>query len=383
MTTYWEQPKLDNFAGTEHFVDFLNGSDSNGGTSTADAWKTIKYAVETGITRDATNGDRINIRDNSTHTVATNIDPQSYAATATYDAPLILQGYTTTPNDGGVAVISVTATNTFMNDSVVDFIIFKDLDISGSIDNDYLLETDRNTWMINCKVVNNGTTDNGAVYLDTGAAHNCYFESYGTNTYAVIGRCNNVVGCYILNRDRNAGISNATMCALNLIKIEGNPSAGDNGISNGGNCIGNAIVCTGGSANSDSNGIFSDGNLVLGNYVEGFGCCFEDNTWNGFAGNFVVGNTYYNVSSVYNSAVREVYTRPTTTSIAWKELTSPLFADAANDDWTVQNVNQFFQNIQIGYEGDVAYQTLRGWEPYFSGLYPVNLNYIPRLRDIR
>ena len=55
---------------------------------------------------DTTNGDRINLLNNSTHDISTAIDLASNRGVGTGSAPVIVQGCTYTPNDGGIATLN-------------------------------------------------------------------------------------------------------------------------------------------------------------------------------------------------------------------------------------------------------------------------------------
>ena len=103
---------VDNFTGTEYYVDAINGSDSTGlseGLTAGNAFQTLHYAIHTGIPfygADTTNGDRINLLNNSTHDISTAIDLVNNRGAGSFPAPVIVQGCTYTPNDGGIATLN-------------------------------------------------------------------------------------------------------------------------------------------------------------------------------------------------------------------------------------------------------------------------------------
>ena len=100
---------VDNFAGTEYYVDAINGSDSTGaseGLTAGNAFQTLYYAIHTGIPfygADTTNGDRVNLLNNSTHNISTAINLSGTRGSGSSTAPVIVQGCTSTPGDGGIA----------------------------------------------------------------------------------------------------------------------------------------------------------------------------------------------------------------------------------------------------------------------------------------
>lgn len=103
---------VDNFTGAEYYVDAINGSDSTGlseGLTAGNAFQTLYYAIHTGIPfygADTTNGDRINLLNNSTHDISTAIDLANNRGSGSNTAPVIVQGCTYTPNDGGIATLN-------------------------------------------------------------------------------------------------------------------------------------------------------------------------------------------------------------------------------------------------------------------------------------
>ena len=95
---------------TEYFVDPLSGSDSNGGSSDADAWLTVQHALDT-ITRNSTNGDRINIKSSATITATSSLSFSSYGSTGTGNM-LYFEGYDSSQGDGGMFSVDLNNTST-------------------------------------------------------------------------------------------------------------------------------------------------------------------------------------------------------------------------------------------------------------------------------
>lgn len=96
---------------TEWYVDPGSGTDDlnpGRGESFGDPWASVDYALDTGIPntgRDAVNGDRINLIAGTADTSAT-WNVAGYAATASADAPLVIEGCTAAAGDGGVASVN-------------------------------------------------------------------------------------------------------------------------------------------------------------------------------------------------------------------------------------------------------------------------------------
>lgn len=89
-------------APTEVYVDpAING---NSGTGTAiDPYGDLQYALNTKA-RDATNGDRFNVKAGTAEILAATLSLATYGA-PTEAAPLIIQGYTSAAGDGGIGEI--------------------------------------------------------------------------------------------------------------------------------------------------------------------------------------------------------------------------------------------------------------------------------------
>lgn len=84
---------------TNYFVDPGGGSDVTGDGTIGTPWATVQHALDT-ITRNATDGDRVNIKAGTADVLGATLSLATYG-TPTAAAPLIFQGYTATADDGG------------------------------------------------------------------------------------------------------------------------------------------------------------------------------------------------------------------------------------------------------------------------------------------
>ncbi|MCG8430736.1 MAG: hypothetical protein MJA29_06170 [Candidatus Omnitrophica bacterium] len=324
-------PFFDNFSGTEYYVNFSTGTDdlaAGRGASDGDPWKTIKYAIETGITRNATSGDRVNCKDNATHTVATAIDVTQYAADATSAAPLIVQGYTSTPNDGGLADIDVDTGVAFQSSGSFDHSYWKDLDIEGNY-NGILHLVDRNGATIACRIVNNDTTGGEAYLQDRDAiAAFCYFEGDDSSRVVNSSLTSTFIGC-IAKNNGNGGCFDDGQCYYCVAWSAGNPGAAakligtDSAIAI--HCV---AVCTG-TPNATSCGIdhLSHDMPCFGNYVENVGIGYRST----IAKNIVFGNSYYNVTTPFAASPSGLYVDD-----APVDAGSSILTDPSNGDFTIK-----------------------------------------------
>lgn len=189
-------------APTTYYVDTVNGSDSNAGTSpgSGNAWLTLKYAIETGITRDATNGDRIMIyAPVGTPDAITSaaIDLQQYATDATATAPLIIQGSDSAQTGYDTAYLTCTGLM-FISDAVFDHLTLHGLHVTGG-NSTGLMELDRSSTIIGCTFVQTSTGFNTKIDGALSKVLFCEFSGAGTNTVILdmIGNAGLVLGCYL------------------------------------------------------------------------------------------------------------------------------------------------------------------------------------------
>ena len=88
---------------TNYYVDPAINANSGTGTL-GDPFGDLQYALNT-ITRNATDGDRINIKAGTAEVMAAAISLTTYGTPA-QAAPLIFQGYTSAQGDGGIGEIN-------------------------------------------------------------------------------------------------------------------------------------------------------------------------------------------------------------------------------------------------------------------------------------
>lgn len=185
-------------APTDWYVDPVNGSDSNGGTSLVDAWLTLNYAFTTIAAAEGTDGDRINLRNNATHTLTASIALSTYASANS--VPFAVRGFTDAIGDGGLAIIDGASTYSITDTaSAKTYLNFQDLKIQNCVaySSQYLINTTVtnfvNVWFhsntgsivgsqlyfTDCKFTgNSGYSTNGVVNCTSSNAKliRCYFS---------------------------------------------------------------------------------------------------------------------------------------------------------------------------------------------------------------
>lgn len=293
------RPIFDNFAGTEYYVDALGGSDVTGTGTLVNPWQTIKYAIETGITRNATNGDRVNLLNNSNHSVSgSKVDISLYATDGTDSAPLVIQGCSAVANDGGMARVNVASSIEFISDTTFDYLRVGDLDVSGDF-NGFLVRIDRLCHVECCRIINNHATNGLAIEIDSGTRiTRSYLEGANDGIGFADGVVNGVAACFAdLCFVKQNGDGNATTDIYftnSIIWVAGNPTSGATAVrENSGGGVNNVVVCTG-TPHANSRGIYANSpNPTIGNYVENFGVGIKAND----PGVIIVGNAYSNCTT--------------------------------------------------------------------------------------
>jgi len=248
---------------TDYYVDPAIAGDSGAGT-TGDPYGDIQHALDT-VTRDATDGDRLNIKAGTDEILAASLDLATYG-TPTATAPLVLQGYTSSQGDGGIGGINNNSNSLFTPNSL-DWIRLVDLHIhsAGSAS---IVDLDNGTIVINCEIDN--TTSNG-LNLDTDAVIiNCHIHNCGA-AGVTLSSNSWVVGNYFANgandfvRAIQAG-TNGTYLS-NIISIDGASIGLD--LTSTKCCIHNSVLSSSGTGKGITIGN-NDIEQVYGNLIEGF-----------------------------------------------------------------------------------------------------------------
>jgi hypothetical protein len=298
------------FAGTptQYYVDTVGGSNSDNGTSFANAFLTLKYAIETGITRDATNGDQINVYapvgtpdDYSSGDPA--ITMSDYATDATATAPFIVRGVASDGTTPAIAYVTC-AGRYLVNDAVFDFSRWINISVVGG-SADGLWQMDRSTGVFGCLF--NNTAGGDVVEIDGASSSVIAFsdvQGASGNGYLInmLGSSGNVIGNYVHERTNSCrGIASYGSAIGNVIHMNSTNAAGNalatgaGGFTIGNTCINDAAGVVGAIAITGANA------LVFNNYVEGWsgtgGAAISTNASNTL---MVAANRYYNCTSGFS-----------------------------------------------------------------------------------
>jgi hypothetical protein len=288
---------------TQYYVRPTNGTDSAGnGTSHGTAYLTIQYALnDIGTThgQDTTDGDQINICDESTASPSGSLSLATYG-TPGEDYPLIFRGYTSAANDGGIGVIDMTnvalfaATNNFMH--LIDLHITD----GGSAD---LVTLGSRCSVVNCEV--DDTTGDGITPGQYNLVANCNIHNIGGKAIdASLTSSVTVANCYVSGTPTTAiHLGTACTATRNIVTISGS----SNGIlcgNHGSVAMHNSVLSASGSGTPY--GIARGSNAVnvsiWNNVVEGFttGTGIDDQGSGNRHWAMCRGNAVYNCSTEYD-----------------------------------------------------------------------------------
>jgi hypothetical protein len=290
------------------------------------------------MTRDGTNGDRINIKAGTDEVLAAALSLTTYG-TPTQAAPLILQGYTSAAGDGGIGGISGAATYSMFAVATLDFIALIDLHMhnSGTAD---IVALDDNIVVIRCHV--NNTTGSGVNVDIQSKVLGCYVHDCGSaagKSLIDVGDRSAAIGNWILNDDGSSntislGVGAFSVAAHNIIKVTSaststSAAAINTSTSDGALIYGNSIYANGRASIgiSAAGGGSSYEHVVINNIVEGFsGVGGVGIRVVGYA---AIGNAAYNNTTNYDlSGINGLSENNDT-------LSGSAFVDATNNDFDI------------------------------------------------
>lgn len=169
---------------TNYYVDGAVGADINLGTSEGlgNAWATIHYACSNIVA-----GDTIYVKASATYGETVTIGVNGAAAN-----PIILEGYTSTPGDGGKITVDGADTRNDGFVSVRDYWVYRNIIVQDCLDNGWDgAAMDYSTWD-NCEA--NGNNDRGFYVGQRNVFKNCKVTGSGIYGMHFADDCV-VVGC--------------------------------------------------------------------------------------------------------------------------------------------------------------------------------------------
>ena len=277
---------LDDFIGSEYYIDYSAGSDSTGNGSSGNPWQTIKHAIESGITRNAINGDRINLKSNSAHVVASTPDYSLYG-TPSVAAPLIVQGYTTTANDGGYAEVTCSSGQRLAGGTTTNYRHLRFAYLSATSDTTPL-QVYGNTTLIECKLESTSTSSS-PFYASSNwnFAYYCTFISaYDSSPWGKAFQTDGgyLVNCFfLLNGQGGAALKSST---YNCLAISNSGATAHSHIfTEGGPYINSTVIINGPKTSTPRYAFSGNSYDTIGCYVQGADTAYQFQQAKAFVGN--------------------------------------------------------------------------------------------------
>lgn len=146
-------------------------------------------------TRDATNGDQVNVASATAQVLQASISLTTYGTPAE-SAPVIFRGYTTSANDGGMAEIDCNGVTMFA--AAYNNLVCGWLACHSFGDNNGIVLGATETLLVRCEVHKGASTPSGKYLVQGPALVGCYIHdagSAGTGAYA----CTRAIGNYAYN----------------------------------------------------------------------------------------------------------------------------------------------------------------------------------------
>jgi hypothetical protein len=253
----------------QYYVDPSIAGDSGAGT-VGDPYGDLEYCLEQ-ITRNATNGDQINIKAGTSELLEFALDIAGDYGTPTGAAPIIFRGYTSAANDGGIGVIDGQASVSVYSDTSLNYVLFVDLRLRNTGSN-HILSVNDLCSVINCEL---DTTSGIAIDGDNGLrVVNCYFHDC-TGTFAVYssGQKSFFYGNIVLSGVTTAGMELSTDGRIinNIVKLTTTNGADGIRWGDSSDVINNSVFATAGTGSGFvGKGAGIDGMAILNNIAEGF-----------------------------------------------------------------------------------------------------------------
>ncbi len=254
-------------AKSEYYVDPLNGSDTTGdGLSDGTAWQTVQHALHN-ITKDTTDGDRINVKDTADDVLSAQLD---FTTIGSYglNYGLLIEGYTSTAGDGGVGGISGGGTTGIITTQRL-YIFFKNMHLHNTGANTII--SVKRAGIESCEFDNSSATGNN-VQLSDGCVINCHFHNLGGDALSLsIGVARGNYFTQGVDYEMNRAIELATnaFADRNIISVDG-ATDGIHGGANPCTATNNSVIAASGTGTGIDVSSSNYASSFVNNVVEGF-----------------------------------------------------------------------------------------------------------------
>lgn len=335
-------------APTNYYVDPAGGNDTTGDGTIGTPWATVQKALNT-ITRDATNGDQINVKAGGTDTLSSALVLTTYG-TPTLAAPLFIRGYTAAANDGGFGVIEGGGSVSVISATGANYLWFVDAKL-GNTGANRVARIGTGGGYVNCEIYNSS-----AAGIQTGANNlvaGCYLHGCATGIDGS-AQPGFVYGCHFAN-DATRDFTTVIDASIANMIVDGNILKLD------GSTVG-IKISTGINIVVRNNSIFSAAGTGKGIYIASGAAHILNNIVEGFSGSGGMGIRLASGAVVSVMAANAVYNNATNISnagvirfqpVADATLSGSPFVNAAAGDFDIN--------------GTVTGVTEAGWPQTFFG----------------
>lgn len=260
---------------TQAYVDPAINANSGDG-SIGNPWGDLQYALNT-QGRDTTNGNQFNVKAGTAEALSAPLTLATYG-TPTLAAPLMIRGYTSAANDGGMAEINCNGGPLWATTTEYSYISLINLTIHSGGDNALISVKDGGAgWTLRgCEIHRGASTPSGKRLVSAGygsgnAAISCYIHDSGASG-AGIGGFTIVRGNTIKDCVTGMVLPGNALAAGNVVHV---PAAGVGIQANGVQTTidGNTVCSTAANTGTGINASDSAGNantICLNNIVSGF-----------------------------------------------------------------------------------------------------------------
>lgn len=303
------------------------------GTTTL-PWRSLQGAFDL-ITRDATNGDQVNIKAGSTQKPVNSGSLARYGS-PTEGAPLVIRGYTTIANDGGKGTIDLGGAERFSY-ATIPYMHAIDLIVYNTGYNLSCITLGTGALVLNCEAhTSSGASSTGIVVRAHSAVIGCYVHDLAGRGISTGYGSSLVVGNYVKNCSATGIVMmNPFDTAIgNIVYGVRNAMAGISCFADRNNIISNVVV---GAANSTGDGINTGtgsddvGAVVMNNIIMGFSGAGGAGITSGGGNLHMLGHNAF-----YNNTTDEELTGIVLADLDGDvALAADPFTDAANGDFSL------------------------------------------------
>lgn len=343
-------------APTDTHIDPASGNDGNDG-SLANPYKTIQFALDN-TTRDATNGDRFNVKVGSADVLSSKLVLTTYGSPSG-GVPCIFQGYTTAVGDGGIGAIDGNGASVFNTSSKNGVCVINM--VMSNVGNNPVFRAGADCFIADSEF-HTCTTTGAALQLSTRSqVIDCYVHTFkgtgiicsnGTVAYCFLDKSETV--------DQNAVIKSSLQGTIhhNIVKLSGS---------------GNKAT----GINLAGSGVFAFNNSIWSNAGDGIGlvvavvnrCTAYNNLIEGFSASGGVGisTAATSVIEVFNNAVNDCETAYSLSHDQYnlfgdnETLSTTPFANTTLNDFTPEDIGNVRAGFTIRFPVPVLDPPLRGF----------------------